>query len=86
MGVILYTNIMGLMGDLLQEHARGPLFFLLSVLNLQPGVGVCVFSSRRLFSSLPSHSTSSLYSQSSLSLTSVATGFGYILVQASTVK
>ena len=43
MGVVLYTNIMGLMGDLLQEHAWGPLFFLLSVLNLQSGSGVCLY-------------------------------------------
>ena len=42
-GVVLYTNIMGIMGDFLQEHAWGPLFFLLSVLNLQPGVGVCFY-------------------------------------------
>ena len=43
MGVVLYTNIMGIMGDSLQECAWGPLFFLLSVLNLQPGVGVCLY-------------------------------------------
>ena len=43
MGVVLYTNIMGIMGDFLQEHAWGPLFFLLSVINLQPGVGVCLY-------------------------------------------
>ena len=43
MGVVLYTNIMGLMGDVLQEHAWGPLFFLLSVLNLQPGGEVCFY-------------------------------------------
>ena len=43
MGVVLYTNIMGIMGDSLQEHAWGPLFFLLSVLNLHPGVGVCFY-------------------------------------------
>ena len=43
MGVVLYTNIMGLMGDFLQEHAWGPLLFLLSVINLQPGVGVCLY-------------------------------------------
>ena len=44
MGVVLYTNIMGLMGDFLQEHAWGPLFFLLSVLSLQPAAGVCFYS------------------------------------------
>ena len=44
MGVVLYTNIMGLMGDFLQEHAWGPLFFLLSVLNLQSGAGVCFYN------------------------------------------
>ena len=43
MGVVLYTNIMGLMGDSLQEHAWGPLFFLLSVLNLQSGSEVCFY-------------------------------------------
>ena len=43
-GVVLYTNIMGLMGDFLQEHAWGPLFFLLSVLNLQPGGEVCFYN------------------------------------------
>ena len=43
MGVVLYTNIMGLMGDFLQEHVWGPLFFLLSVINLQPGSGVCLY-------------------------------------------
>ena len=43
LGVVLYTNIMGIMGDFLQEHAWGPLFFLLSVINLQPGVGVCLY-------------------------------------------
>ena len=43
MGVVLYTNIMGLMGDFLQEHAWGPLFFLLSVLNLQSGSGMCLY-------------------------------------------
>ena len=37
MSVVLYTNIMGLMAEFLQEHAWGPLFFLLSVLNLQSG-------------------------------------------------
>ena len=42
-GVVLYTNIMGLIGDSLQKHAWGPLLFLLSVLNLQPGVGVCLY-------------------------------------------
>ena len=41
--VVLYTNIMGIMGDYLQEHAWSPLFFLLSVINLQPGVGVCFY-------------------------------------------
>ena len=44
MGVVLYTNIIGLMGDFLQEHAWGPLFFLLSVLNLQSGAGVCFYN------------------------------------------
>ena len=44
MGVMLYTNIMGLMADYLQEQAWAPLFFLLSVLNLQPGTGVCLFN------------------------------------------
>ena len=43
MGVVLYTNIMGLMGDFLQEHAWGPLLFLLSVLNLQFGAGMCFY-------------------------------------------
>ena len=43
MGVMLYTNIMGLMVDYLQEQAWAPLFFLLSVLNLQSGAGVCFF-------------------------------------------
>ena len=43
LGVVLYTNIMGIMGDSFQEHAWGPLLFLLSVLNLQPGVGVCFY-------------------------------------------
>ena len=43
MSVVLYTNIMGLMADFLQEHAWGPLFFLLSVLNLQSGAGVCFY-------------------------------------------
>ena len=43
MGVALYTNIIGIMGDLLKEHAWGPLLFLLSVLNLQPDVGVCFY-------------------------------------------
>ena len=43
MGVMLYTNIMGLMADFLQEQAWAPLFFLLSVLNLQSGAGVCFF-------------------------------------------
>ena len=42
-GVVLYTNIMGLMADCLQEHAWGPLFFILSVLNLQSGAGVCFY-------------------------------------------
>ena len=44
MGVVLYTNIMGLMEDFLHERAWGPLFFLLSVLNLQSGAGVCFYS------------------------------------------
>ena len=44
MGVMLYTNIMGLMADFLQEQAWDPLFFLLSVLNLQSGAGVCFFN------------------------------------------
>ena len=43
LGVVLYTNIMGLMGDFLQEHAWGPLFFLLSALNLQSGSGMCFY-------------------------------------------
>ena len=43
MGVVLYTNIMALMADFLQEHVWGPLFFLLSVLNLQSGAGVCFY-------------------------------------------
>ena len=43
MGVVLYTNIMGIMGDFLQEHARGPFFFLLSVFNLQSGSGMCFY-------------------------------------------
>ena len=43
MGVVLYTNIMGIMGDFLQEQAWGPLFFLLSVLNLQSGAGMCFY-------------------------------------------
>ena len=43
MGVVLYTNIMELMTDFLQEHAWEPLFFLLSVLNLQSGAGVCFY-------------------------------------------
>ena len=43
MGVVLYTNIMALMADFLQEYAWSPLFFLLSVLNLQSGAGVCFF-------------------------------------------
>ena len=43
MGVVLYTNIMILMADFLQEHAWGPLFFLLSVLNFQSGAGVCFY-------------------------------------------
>ena len=43
MSVVLYTNIMGLMAEFLQEHAWGPLFFLLSVLNLQSGAGVCFY-------------------------------------------
>ena len=42
-GVVLYTNIMGLMADFLQEHAWGPLFFIQSVLNLQSGAGVCFY-------------------------------------------
>ena len=42
-GVVLYTNIMGIMGDSLQEHAWGPLFFLLSVINLQFGARVCFY-------------------------------------------
>ena len=43
MSVVLYTNIMGLMADFLQEHAWGPLFFLLSVLSLQFSAGVCFY-------------------------------------------
>ena len=43
MGVVLYTNIMALVADFLHEHAWSPLFFLLSVLNLQSGAGVCFF-------------------------------------------
>ena len=43
MGVVLYTNIMGFMADFLQEHTWGPLFFLLSVFNLQSGAGVCLY-------------------------------------------
>ena len=43
MGAVLYTNIVGLMADFLQEHAWGPIFFLLSVLNLQSGAGMCFY-------------------------------------------
>ena len=43
MGVVLYTNIMGFMQGFLQEHSWGPLFFLLSVLNLQSGAGLCFY-------------------------------------------
>ena len=43
MGVVLYTNIMRLMADNIQERAWGPLFFILSVLNLEYGAGVCFF-------------------------------------------
>ena len=43
MGVVLHANIMGFMTDFLQEHAWGPLFFLLSVLNLKSGAGVCFY-------------------------------------------
>ena len=49
MGVVLYTNIMGLMRDFLQKHAWGPLFFLLSVLNLQSGAGVCFYNGMNEF-------------------------------------
>ena len=49
MGVVLYTNIMGIMGDSLQEHAWGPLFFLLSVLNLQSGSEVCLYDGMNEF-------------------------------------
>ena len=42
-GVVLYSNIMELMTDFLQEHAWGSLFFLLSILNLQSGAGVCLY-------------------------------------------
>ena len=44
LGVMLYANIMELMTDFIQEHARGPLFFLLSVLNLQSGAGLCFYN------------------------------------------
>ena len=43
MGAVLYTNIVGLVADFLKEHAWGPIFFLLSVLNLQSGAGVCFY-------------------------------------------
>ena len=76
MGVVMHTNIMGLKGDFLQEHAWGPLLFILSVLSLKSGaivpnlVSEHVFimawmSSGRLYCSLPSPSTSSPSSQSS---------------------
>ena len=75
MGVVMHTN-MGLKGDFLQEHAWGPLLFILSVLSLKSGaivpnlVSEHVFimtwmSSGRLYCSLPSPSTSSPSSQSS---------------------
>ena len=43
MGVVLHANIMGLMADFLREHAWGPLFFLLSLLIMQFGAGVCFY-------------------------------------------
>ena len=44
MGVVLHTNIMALfMADFLREHVWGPLFFLLSLLSMQSGGGVCFY-------------------------------------------
>ena len=44
MGVMLYTNIVGLMADFLQEHSWSPLFSLLSVISLKSGARVCFFN------------------------------------------
>ena len=44
MGVMLYTNIVGLMADFLLEHSWSPLFFLLSVISLKSGARACFFN------------------------------------------